>query len=74
MDSLWCYEEVLSSWSRCGLVRGSISLEVDFEISKAQARTSITHSSCCLPIQMKSSQNLSNTMSSGHTSHHDYND
>jgi len=34
-------EEVWSYWGRCGLVGGSRSLGMGFEVSKAQARLSI---------------------------------
>jgi hypothetical protein len=37
---------------RCGLVGGSVSLEVGFDISDAQAMPSVTLSFCCLPMQM----------------------
>ena len=36
-------------WSRCGLVGGLVSLEVGFEISEAQARTSVLHHVCLNP-------------------------
>ena len=37
---------------RCDLVGGSVSLGVGFEVSEAQARPSVTLSSCCLWIQI----------------------
>jgi hypothetical protein len=36
----------------CGLVGRSVSLEMGFEVSSAQARPSVTLPSCCLLIQM----------------------
>jgi hypothetical protein len=53
----------LVGWSRCGLVGGSVSLEVDFEVSEAQVRSNVTLSSRCLPIQMYNSYLLSSTVS-----------
>lgn len=40
-----------TSW-RFGLVEGSLSLQVAFEISNAQARPSVTLSFCCLRVRM----------------------
>jgi len=37
---------------RCGFVGGRVSLEVGFGISDAQARPSVTLSSCCLLVQV----------------------
>ena len=39
--------EVWLCWSKCGLVGGTVSLEVGFEVSEAQARPSV--SLCMLP-------------------------
>jgi hypothetical protein len=33
-------------WSRCGLTGGSVSQRVGFEVSEAQARSSVVLSSC----------------------------
>jgi hypothetical protein len=44
------------------LVGGSVSLEVDCKVSKAQTRSSGFLSSYCLWLQMWNSQNLSNNM------------
>ena len=43
---------------RCGLVGGSVSLWVGFEVLDVQARPRVSLSSCCLPIQMENSQLL----------------
>lgn len=41
----------LGTTRRCGLVGESVSLEVAFEVSDAQARSGVTLASCCLQIQ-----------------------
>ena len=40
----WHYQEVWLCWSGCGLIGGSVSLGVRFEVSDAQGRPSVTFS------------------------------